>query len=92
MVIKVKDPKGIYLEIFSSEYGSRNIRRLHQEKLTEKINAQVQLDQHLKSLFVVPSESQKKLKILAPTLDANLRPYLNAFTWNIDSQTLELSR
>ncbi len=87
-ILKIKEPKGIVLELYQQKEGAQDPELLHREKLPEGLEAQVQINHQTKSLFVFPLENDHKFKILAPTLDQKLRPHLNAFVWNFETKEL----
>lgn len=88
LILKVKDPFGIQIEIYDAKDTSKPVFKQKFE-LSQDSDAYITLDKNTTNLALSDVDKDGQLDIIAPSVDRNGNLRLNTFRYNFELQQFE---
>ena len=89
-VVKIQSQNRIYLEIYDATQSVSSPNRIQKILLPDALDTQIDFRDNLTRLIVADINQDGQADIIAPTIDGQMNPHLNAYTYNKESQSFEL--
>lgn len=89
-VVKIQTGNKIYLEIYDATESANSPNRLQKILLPDALDAQIDFRGNLTRLIIADINQDGQADIIAPTIDGQMTPHLNAYTYNKDLESFEL--
>ena len=88
-VIKVRSHNGLFIEVYKG-FRDNTRPRLSRIKLPDKRDGYFYFQGQATNLAIEDLDGDKKLEIIAPSFDENLRAHLNIFKYNETTHNYEI--
>lgn len=89
-IVKIQSQNKIYLEIYDATQSVSSPNRLQKILLPDALDTQIDFRGNLTRLIIADINQDGQADIIAPTIDGQMNPHLNAYTYDKDSQSFEL--
>ena len=88
-VVKILSQNKIYLEIYDATETLNSVNRLQKITLPDSLDTQIDFRNNLTRLIIADVNQDGQADILAPTMDGQMTPHLNVYSYNKDTETFE---
>ena len=89
-VVKIQSQNKIYLEIYDATQSVISPNRLQKILLPDALDTQIDFRGNLTRLLIADINQDGQADIIAPTIDGQMNPHVNAYTYDKESQSFEL--
>ena len=88
-VVKISSQNKLYLEIYDTTESANSAIRLQKIILPDSLDTQIDFRGNLTRLIIADINQDGQADIIAPTMDGQMNPHLNAYTYDKDSKSFE---
>lgn len=89
-VVKIQSQNKIYLEIYDATQSVSSPHRLQKILLPDALDTQIDFRDNLTRLIIADINQDGQADIIAPTIDGQMNPHVNVYTYDKELKTFEL--
>ncbi len=89
-IVKIHSQNKIYLEIYDATQSASSPNRIQKILLPDALDTQIDFRGNLTRLIIADINQDGQADIIAPTIDGQMNPHLNAYTYDKDSAAFVL--
>ena len=88
-MVKILSQNKIYIEIYDATDSINSPHRIQKIALPDSLDTQIDFRGNLTRLIIADINQDGQADIIAPTMDGQMIPHLNAYSYNKDYKSFE---